>query len=294
MYTILAMIGSASLGGIVKWASHGFSSEFLTSLRFFSGFLIFIIIFSIGRRVSLKTDRIGMQFAVAMSWVFMILIYYVSIRFVPLMDATLLLNTAALFGPILARIFDNKREPKLVWVGTAIGFVGVIIVLRPGPALYENPMSAIGLLAGFIAGVRLLLNSKLKAEPAQRTTFYTLVFGSAICLGILLIEGFPIQVPAWETILFPHRESVDPMFVNSSLVLALVIFGAISMLLPWLTALGLSYASVGQISPFRYTAVIFAGGIDWVIWGISPTWPSYVGFAVVLSGALIILRGKRQ
>lgn len=293
IYTTITMVGAASLAALVKWASNGFSSEFLTSVRFFSGFLILILIYALGRRGSLKTRSIGIQFGIALSWVLCILIYYISIRVIPLMDATLLLNTAAIFGPILAKFFDGKREPKLVWLGTAVGFVGIVVVLRPGPMLFENLMSLIGIMAGFFAGLRLLFISKLKEDSAQCTTFYSLLLGCGICLIILLSVGIPIRAPQWETMLFSPREIMSPLFVDSSLVFVVIIFGLLSMLIPWLTAKGLSYASVGQIAPFRYTAVIFAGLLDWAIWGVIPGWQSYVGFALVLGGAMLILKGKR-
>ena len=106
----------------------------------------------------------------------------------------------------------------MVWVGTAIGFAGIVIVLRPGPQLFENPMSLIGVLAGFFAGLRLLLNSKLKHEPAQRTTFYSLLFGCAICLVLLVSVGLPIRVPQWETMLFTPTEAISRTFVDSSMI----------------------------------------------------------------------------
>jgi drug/metabolite transporter (DMT)-like permease len=294
IYIVLSMLGAASLGAVVKWASGGFSSEFLASLRFLAGLLVFvsIFLFFFRGRISLKTDVLKMQAAVALAWVLGVLIYYVSIRFVPLMDATLLLNTAAIFGPILARFFDGKRESMLVWVGTMIGFVGIVVVLRPGPQLFENPMSLIGILAGFFAGLRLFLNSKIKGEPSQRTTFYSLLFGTAFCLIILLAVGLPIRVPSWEAMLFTPREMVAPLLVDSSLIGVLIIFGVLSMLSPFLLAKGLSHATVGQISPFRYSGVIFAGILDWIFWSVEPTWSSYAGLALVLGGSMIILRGK--
>ena len=77
----------------------------------------------------------------------------------------------------------------------------------------------------------------------------------------------PSQIELPLCLLFSHLpalicfrcQAISRTFVDSSLTTALVIFGVLSMLLPWLTALGLNYASVGQIAPFRYTAVIFAG-----------------------------------
>lgn len=289
----LAMFVAASMGAVVKWASNGFSSEFLTSLRFVFGFLFILVIYAFGRRDSLKTDSLKIQILLALSWVLQVGIYYISIRFIPLMDATLLMNTAAIFAPIFARIFDGKRERMMVWVGTGIGFLGVAVVLRPGPQLFENPMSLIGVMAGVFGGLRVFLMSKVKHEPPQRTTFYSLFFGGIFCLIFLSAVGFPIQVPGWERMLFTPREILAPFFVGSSLIVALIILGVFSILANQFIAKGLHYATVGQISPFRYMAVLFAGLFDWAIWGVTPTWPSYVGFLLVLGGVMVILRGKR-
>ena len=148
--------------------------------------------------------------------------------------------------------------------------------------LFENPISLIGILAGFFAGLRVFLLSKVKHEPSQRTTIYSLFVGSVFCLLVMAAVGFPIQVPRWEVMLFTPREILVPYFVDSSLVLAVIVLGGFSVLVNMFMAKSLRFATVGQISPFRYTAVAFAGVLDWSIWGVEPTWPSYVGF---LAGA---------
>jgi len=289
----LGMLVTALMGAVVKWASAGFSTELLTSLRFFFGFVITVVIYAVGRRVSLKSDSLKIQILIGLSWALAVGIYYVSIRFITLMDATLLLNTAAIFAPIFARVIDGKREPKLVWLGIVIGFLGVAVVLRPGPRMFENPLSLIGILAGFFAGLRVFLLSKVKAEPPQRTAMYSLFVGSVFCLLILAAVGFPIQVPRWEVMLFTPRETLVPFLVDSSLIVAVIILGGFSILANLFMAKGLGLATVGQISPFRYTAVAFAGVLDWSIWGVEPTWPSYVGFLLVLVGVMVIIRGSR-
>ena len=294
LFITLTMLGSAMVAGLVKWASAGFSSELIMVVRFGAGFLFFLPLLYLRPRVSLRTNQFATQAAVAVLGVLGTLVFYYSIRFIRLMDAALLLNTAALFAPILARVFDGKREPWLVWTGTLIGFIGVAFVLRPGPALLENPISAIGLLAGFFTGLRVFLTARLKGEPAKRTTFYSLLLGIGTCLVILVLAGLPIRVPAWETMLFTPREAATPDFVDSSLIVVAIGVGLISMVLPLLTAAGLRHASVGQIAPFRYTAVVFAGVIDFIFWGVIPTWPSWVGFALVFAGAVVVVRAAAK
>jgi drug/metabolite transporter (DMT)-like permease len=293
LYMTLGMLAVALMGAVVKWASAGFSTELLTSLRFIFGLVIAVAIFAVGRRVSLKSDSLNIQILIGLSWVLLVGIYYLSIRFIPLMDATLLLNTAAIFAPIFARVIDGKREPRLVWIGIVIGFLGVTVVLRPGPQLFENPISLIGILAGIFAGFRVFLLSKVKHEPSQRTTIYSLAVGSIFCLLVMAAVGFPIQVPQWEVMLFTPRQIFVPFFVDSSLVLAVIVLGGFSVLVNMFMAKSLRFATVGQISPFRYTAVAFAGFLDWSIWGVEPTWPSYVGFSLVLVGVMVIIRGSR-
>ncbi len=139
------------------------------------------------------------QILIGLAWVLAVGIFYVSIRFIPLMDATLLLNTAAIFAPIIARVWDGRRESRMVWVGITIGFLGVTVVLRPGVQLLENPISLIGVLAGFFAGLRVFLLSKVRHEPTQRTALYSLLVGSVFSLLVMAAVGFPIRAPGWES-----------------------------------------------------------------------------------------------
>ena len=55
----LGMLVAALMSAVVKWTSSGFSSEFLTSLRFVFGFVIAVSIYAAGKRVPLRTDSPG-------------------------------------------------------------------------------------------------------------------------------------------------------------------------------------------------------------------------------------------
>ena len=57
----LGMLAVALMGAVVKWASSGFSTELLTSLRFVFGLVIAVAIYALGRRISLKSDSLKIQ-----------------------------------------------------------------------------------------------------------------------------------------------------------------------------------------------------------------------------------------
>ena len=293
IYTTLAMTAVVLMAAIVKWASHGFSSEFLMLVRWGTGLAAFLAFYLLTRRVSLRTSRWLVQSGVAICWTVAIFLYYLSVRYIPLMDATLLLNTAALFAPLMAWIFTGQREPSLVWVGLAIGFIGVLIVLRPGPEMFQ-PMALVALASGLLMAMRIFLISQLGDEPKQRTTFYSLAVGLGVILLLLAGTGFPVARPGWEGMLFTPSEMAQPLLVDTALIAAVVILGVMSLLQPLLTALSLDYASVGQIGPFRYTAVVIAAVIDWLVWNQLPTWTGIGGLLLIGFGGIVVVLASRR
>jgi drug/metabolite transporter (DMT)-like permease len=288
------MITVALMAGVVKWGSFGFSSELLMLVRWGAGLIVFGVYWALSGRTSLRTAKWRTQSLVGISWTLSVFVYYVSLRTLPLMDATLLLNTSALFSPLLAVAFAGKRERPMVWVGVLVGFLGVVAVLRPGSSVFQ-PMSLAGLLSGLLMALRVFLNSQLGDEPKVRTTFYSLAVGTAVCVLLFAAEGFRVAAPDWQRMMFTPREVAEPMFVDAALVAAIVALGLMSMAQPLLVAWSLKYASVGEVAPFRYTSVVVAAVIDLLVWGQVPSWTTVLGLVLIAIGATAILTtGKEQ
>lgn len=292
VYTTLAMTTVALMGGMAKWASSGFSSELLMLVRWASGLLVFGVYWALSGRASMRTAKWRTQSFVGISWTLSVFMYYVSLRTIPLMDATLLLNTSALFLPLLALVFASKRESWTVWVGVLVGFVGVVAVLKPGSAMFQ-PMSLIGLSSGLLMALRVFLNSELSDEPKTRTTFYSLAVGTLVCLVLFAAEGFKTAVPDWQRMLFTPREVAEPMFVDATLGVAVLALGLMSMAQPLLVAWSLKYATVGEVAPFRYTSVAVAAVIDLLVWDRVPSWTTTLGLVLIAIGATVILTTRR-
>lgn len=287
------MAAVALMVAVVKWASHGFSSEFLMVVRWSAGLAVFVAFHAICKGASLRTARWRAQAIAAICWTVSIFLYYLSIRHIPLMDATLLLNTSALFAPVLTLVFTGQREPPSIWIGSAIGFVGVLVVLRPGSEVFQ-PMALLALASGLAMAFRIFVLSLLADEPKQRTTFYSLAVGLGVCLLLLAATGFQVARPSWEQMLFSSAQFARPLFVDSALIVAVVALGALSMLQTLLLAGSLQYATVGQIVPFRYTAVVFSAMLDWLFWNQQLSWSGLLGLGLIAIGALLVLRNRHK
>lgn len=289
LYTTLAMLAVAVMAAIVKWASLAVSTEFLMVLRWFVGLLIFVSLYLLFRTgLVVRTERPGLQALSAFFWTASIFAYYVSLRFLPMLEATLLLNTGSLFAPLIARVLAGERQSPLAWFANGVGFVGVILALDPGAAVFQ-PAALLGLLAGLLMAGRVYVNRLLgPQEPAERTTFYSLAGGLVVCLLAFAVAGFPIH--DWVGHMFTPAERMNRWLTGTTMILGTLTLGALTTAQTLWSAAGLRHASVGEVAPFRYSAVVFAAVLDFVVWDHVPSVSAWLGFAVIFLSAMAMLR----
>jgi len=287
--TIAAAFAVATMASIVKWSSVAVSTELLMILRWAVGLLIFFILFFIFRpRLALKTDQPVAQAMSAFCWTGSIYCYYLSLQWIPMLDATLLLNTGSLFAPLITWVLAGERQPPLAWLANGVGFIGIIVVLQPDADSF-NPDSLWGLAAGILMAFRLYFNRQLSSkEPMERTTCYSLAFGLPVCLVAFFITGFPIH--NWTGHMFTPSEKLIPWLTDGLMIGAAILLGALAMTQTGLSAASLRFAKVGQIAPFRYFSVIFTALFDYLIWEHIPTKSAWIGFAIISLSAMALIR----
>ena len=99
------------------------------------------------------------------------LLYY-SLRYLPLIDTNLLFLTKSFFIPILGVIFLGINTSKKNWLIIVFGFIGVVMVIKPGTEMMQ-PASFLALLAGLFAAVSLMSIHELgKTDNAHTIMFY--------------------------------------------------------------------------------------------------------------------------
>jgi drug/metabolite transporter (DMT)-like permease len=211
--------------------------------------------------------------------------YYVALKYISLVDATLLRNTAPLVVPLVIWIWLGIGVPKVRWIPLIIGFVGVAVVLIPGhqgvnEGLTEGVLditSNAGLnvwhLVGFCSGVGLaisMVSTRLLAthEPESRILFYyfliSLLF--AVPFFILNYQPIPKQAIPW-----------------------LIYIGVMMYLAFALYTRAYTFVKASVLAPTSYFAVVFSGALDWIIWENIPDIWTISGTALIVLGGLLIL-----
>src|SRR5207244_1284592 len=107
---------------------------------------------------------------------------------VPLLDGVLQQNSAPLWVPFVAMIWVRKKLPISVWLGSMVGFVGIVLILKPGAEMLQ-PGVVLGILSGVSLGVALVAIKRLSyTEPTNRILFYYFLFGTIVTLPFALLQ----------------------------------------------------------------------------------------------------------
>jgi drug/metabolite transporter (DMT)-like permease len=196
--------------------------------------------------------------------------FFYAIANIPLADAMLLKLTSPLFIPLVALFWLREPVSPKIWLALAIGFAGVLLILRPGIG-GVSPIALIALLGGMFAAVAKVTVRRLsQSEPPLRIVFY-------FALTATLISSIPLTW-AWQT----------PSPSAFGWLLAIALFATVGQLC--LTS-GLSLAPAARMGSFGYFAVVFGALYGWLLWDEILMWWTIAGtLLIVTAGTLAASR----
>jgi drug/metabolite transporter (DMT)-like permease len=236
--------------------------------------LLFIIPVTLHRGwASLRTDKIGLHIFRAATGTAAWYALFIAITMMPLTNAILLTFSAPLWMPVIAWAVLREQAPKATWVGAAIGFVGVVLVLQPHHQHFN--VGALFALAGafFLAIAMMSIRWLGATEPMPRILFYYFLFSTVLVAPFALVDWKPFGV----------RGSMYLIGIALTLLVGQV-----------LIVLAYRYASAVKVGPFIYTVIVFTALIDWVLWNRAPTPVVLLGMALVIGGGIIAIRKKSE
>jgi S-adenosylmethionine uptake transporter len=197
--------------------------------------------------------------------------FYYATRSMPLADVMTFYMATPLITTALSALLLGEKVERFRWIAVLIGFVGVLIALRPSPHMFSwgAPIALFG-------ATSFALSQTLTRE-LRSIHWLPLVFWQFVGGGLLGAATIPW---AWTT---PDLFDLGLMFLLG--IVAMVCFIFI------VRALALARASV--LAPLQYSAILWAAILGWLIWRDAPTLPILVGNAVIIgSGLYVAARGK--
>ncbi|MEQ1598095.1 MAG: DMT family transporter [Methylotenera sp.] len=193
---LVATLGFAIMGTLVKIGAAKFSSAELVFYRSIFGLLaIYAYIFA--KKLPLKTPVMAKQMSRAVVGFISLVLFFYAIAHLPLATAITLNYTSPLFLALFMPFFLQKEHQKSLskkglYVAVVLGFIGVVLLLKPTMQNEDALAGALGLASGVGAALAYIHVKQLGNvnEPDWRTVFYfTLI--SSIGAGVwMLLEHF--------------------------------------------------------------------------------------------------------
>ena len=253
-----------------KWLGQTYEPVQIVFFQALFGLIpIAVLVWRSGGLSSLRTRRPfahalrgGLLFATVLS-------FFTALRGLPLAEAIAVTFTAPLFITALSIPLLGEAVGARRWAALVIGFVGALIMVRPGTEAFR-PEALLVLASALMFALAMLLTRRLTRTETNvaLVTYTTLITGLA---------SLPLAVLAWQA----------PSTTNLGLF-AVVGIGSASG--NYLLVLAYRNAPAAVVAPFDYTKLIWASVFGWMLWRESPEPAVWIGAAIVAAAGVYITR----
>jgi drug/metabolite transporter (DMT)-like permease len=222
-----------------------------------------------------RTKHMGIQLLRSLCLVIATMCFFGALRFLPLAEASAITFLAPMFAIVLSMPVLGEKPTRARWVASIVGFLGIVILVRPGSAVF-HPATGLLVIAAIANALYQLLTRKLPNDTPYTTLFYSALVGTA---GLSL--GLPF--------------TAMPESITYSDGIFLVVLGLLAGLGHWLLISAFLAAPASLVAPFAYLQMIWATAYGYAVFNQLPDGVSAIGMAIIVaSGVGLVLRERRR
>jgi len=222
-----------------------------------------------------RTKRLRLQLLRSSCLVAATFCFFGGLRYLPLAEGSAITFLAPIFIVVLSRPMLGERPTRARWIASIVGFLGILIMLRPGSAVF-HPAVLLLIGAALTNALYQILTRKLVGEDSRTMLFYSALVGT-VAMSLLLPWGL----------------ASAPLSPKSATLFALL--GLFAGLGHWSIIGAFLRAPASLLTPFTYLQMLWATLYGWLIFAHVPDGWSALGMAVIVaSGLLLALRERRR
>ena len=265
--TLVGTLTAACMASSVKFLSNDLNPFTITFFRCFVGLIIVFPFVAQNKFKALKSKNIKLQFFRSFINVISTITWFSAIGIMHLEKATALGFTTPLFTTILAFIILKEVIKKHRIIALLIGFLGVLIIIRPG-YLPLDFGTMLMLTASLSFSIVLILVKKLSDVDSSLTiVFYHLLFMTPLT--------FVITIFFWEGI-------------NFSQLFIFILMASAGLISHWCLAQAFKLSDTTFIMPLQFTKLIWASIIGFYIFSELPDIWTWSGGIIIFASVIYI------
>lgn len=236
---------------------------------------VLVAVFWSGGLENLRTERLAGHFGRAVVGLSAMSLLFWSFALLPLADATAINYTAPLFLTALSAPLLGEKVGVYRWSAVLAGFIGMLVMLRPGDGVLETG-ALVALAAAFLQALAMVAVAQLSRTESSTTIvfYFTAITTVLAALPLPWLWVTPQSALDW------------------GLLVSIGLIGGCAQLC--LTR-AYAHAQAVVIAPFTYASLLWAILFGYVFWGDTPDAQMLMGAAIVAaSGVFIIFREARR
>ncbi len=252
----------------------GLPLAFICWLRFFiHSVLVLALIRPRNLRTLLRTQRPYIQALRSFTSLGATFSFFSALQYIPQAEATSINFLAPLIMLACAPWILGEPPRLSRWIAALSGFLGVLIIIRPGSGLDITGV-AFGLCTALLFAIQYLCTRKLAIDNPMTTLIWSGGV-SAVCMTLAL----PFTLPeSWPVIL-------EFGMLEWLVMLGIGVWGILGHILQ-IQAYRLAPASL--LAPFIYLQIVAAAVLSWLVWGDFPGAMTWLGIIVVCGSGIVI------
>jgi drug/metabolite transporter (DMT)-like permease len=264
----------SAVNALAKWQAASYP---ISEIVFFRSLFALIPVLFLGARDGLaRTLKTSMPWAHLMrslTWFVSVYCTFASYHLLPMADAAAISFSAPLFLTALSAIVLREHVGPHRWSAVAVGFLGVLVMVRPGAGVFQwGALFALGNAICFALG-SLAVRQMASTERSSTIVFYTMLLAT-------VLSGLTLPF-LW----------VTPAPLDLAVIIAMGLLGGVGQLL---IVQAFHHAPASAVAPWNYSAMIWAALLGWIFWTEMPDEALLVGAAIVIGSGLYLLHRETR
>lgn len=257
-----------------KWLSRDYHVLQIVWARYFFAVVVLVPwILRLGVVTAFRSARPRLQLLRACLIATTSLMFFFAIRFIQLAEAQAISFVVPLIVTALAALILREKVGPRRWAAVVVGFIGVMIIIRPGAGVLHWA-AIIALVQAMIGAVYHLMTRFLAGHDPARVTFvYTGMVGAVL---------FSVFVPTVWT---------APSGAHWAMMATMGVLGTIGH---WCLIQGYRFADASSLAPFLYSSLPWVTILGWLVFGDLPDGWTLVGAMIVVASGIYIFNRERH
>ncbi len=275
---IVLMLGAVAcfvvMDALIKWLSATYPTMQVVFFRsLFALVPIILLVIQQGGVARLRTRRPWMHAMRCIIGLGSMVCFFHAFRSMPLADVIAIGFAAPLFVTALSVPLLKEKVGVRRWAAVIVGFVGVLIMVRPGADVLEVGAGIALLGTLFYALAMILMRDLGRTDTTSAITLYFTLSGTLVAGAVMPF--------VW----------VAPSGIDWLLLVLVGLIGGVAQLL---MTQAFRLTPVAVVAPFDYTAMLWGTALGYMVWGEVPDTLVWVGAAIVAASGLYIVHRETR